>query len=546
MPGVLVLVVGLVLLPGSGSSQTTLDDVVIRAFDINVSISPVPLKYEFVGGDLRFTSHGTLRGTTTAMLAVTAPSPVSTARFFFDSDVKLTSVKAADYQTTFERERDTLTLTFAPALPHGATVPVTFEYEGQPLYIFNEFVLVSEGSLYPLLVSPFGDFSANLGRVKLKLTTPGGYNIAGTGKLLGREGDVLTWDTEVPVPWVAIAGGRKHTVRDKVVGGVTMQFYVPPGEDRNLDKLADFTGKAVGFYSTLLYPFPYSELRSVSLFIVSGGIGYPAFLLINARAFRNTFTGDRNRDSFLLHLMAHEAAHSYVPSQTVPKGVGFIWLSEGFAEYLSLMAVESLLGPEAFKRELQEERDNYAFVAATATAEPSISSITFANYHGRIASNVIYAKGSLVLHMLRGVLGDEVFKKGLAAYFSAFRGRAARVGDFQQTMEEAAGQSLGWFFDQWIGEKVLPDYTVSQARSFPTLDGMFQTTAVVRNLGTGQMPVEVGFIMDGDEQIERVEVPSKGEVTVSATTQNPVKQVEVDPHKWMIQKDYKNDVTPVR
>jgi len=210
------------------------------------------------------------------------------------------------------------------------------------------------------------------------------------------------------------------------------------------------------------------------------------------------------------------------------------------------MAVEALLGPEAFKRELQEERDNYAFVVATATAEPSISSITFANYHGRVAYNVIYAKGSLVLHMLRGVLGDEVFKKGLAAYFSAFRGRAARVGDFQQTMEEAAGQSLGWFFDQWIGEKVLPDYTVSQARSFPTLDGMFQTTAVVRNLGTGQMPVEVGFIMDGDEQIERVEVPSKGEVTVSATTQNPVKQVEVDPHKWMIQKDYKNDVTPVR
>ena len=207
--GGLVLVVGLVLLPGSGSSQTTLDDVVIRAVDINVSISPVPLKYEFVGGDLRFTSRGTLRGTTTAMLEVTAPSPVSTARFFFDSDVKLTSVKAADYQTTFKRQRDTLTLTFAPALPHGAKVPVTFEYEGQPLYIFNEFVRVSEGSLYPILVSPFGDFSANLGRVKLKLTTPGGYNIAGTGKLLGREGDVLTWDTEVPVPWVAIAGGAQ-------------------------------------------------------------------------------------------------------------------------------------------------------------------------------------------------------------------------------------------------------------------------------------------------------------------------------------------------
>src|SRR5213594_4443108 len=543
--GVAVLVAGLVLCPVPGSSQTTLDDLVIRAFDIDVSMSPVPLKYDTVGGQRRYAARGTLRGTTTAMLEVTAPSPVSTARFFFDSDVKLTSVKAADYQTTFKRQRDTLTLTFAPALPHGAKVPVTFEYEGQPLYIFNEFVLVSEGSLYPLLVSPFGDFSANLGRVKLKFTTPGGYNIAGTGRLLGREGDVLTWDTEVPVPWVAIAGGRKHTVRDKVVGGVTMQFYVPPGEDRNLDKLADFTGKAVGFYSTLLYPFPYSELRSVSLFIVSGGIGYPPFLLINARAFRNTFTGDRNRDFFLLHLMAHEAAHSYVPSQTVPKGVGFIWLSEGFAEYLSLMAVEALLGPGAFQQELQEERDDYAAVAGTS-AEPSIAAITFANYHGQAAADVIYAKGSMVLHMLRSVLGDEAFRKGLAAYFTTFRGRAARVDDFQESMEQAGGQSLDWFFSEWIQGKVLPDYTVTQVKFVPTAEGTFQTTATVRNLGTGRMPVEVAFVMEGETQVQKVDVPSGGSVTVTATMPKPVRLVEVDPNKWVIQKNYKNDVAVVR
>jgi len=527
-------------------SQTILDDLVIRAFDIDVSIAPVPMKYEFEGGQLRFTSHGTLRGTTTAMVEVTAPSPVSTARFFFDSDLKLISVKTPDYQVASERQRDTLTLTFTPALSLGSKVPVTFHYEGQPLYIFDEFVMVSEGSLYPLLISPFGDFSANLARVTLKLTTPGGYNIAGTGKLLAREGGVLTWDTEVPVPWVAVAGGRKHTVRDKTVGGVTMQFYVPPGEDRNLDKLADFTGRSIDFYSKLLYQFPYSELRAVSLFIVSGGIGYPAFLLIDDRAFRNTFTGDLNRDSFLFHLMAHEAAHSYVPSQTVPKGVGFIWLSEGFAEYLSLMAVEALLGPDAFKRELQEERDNYALVAATAVNEPSIASLTFANYHGRAATTVIYAKGSLVLHMLRGVLGDEVFKTGLAAYFREFRGRSARVADFQEAMERAAGQSLDWFFREWIQDKVLPDYTVTQVKSVPTAEGAFQTTAIVRNLGTGQMPVEVGFIMDGDIQIQRVEIASGGEVTVTATTQKPVKQVEVDPQKWVIQKDYKNDVARVK
>ena len=178
--GMSVCVAGLVLCPVPGSSQTTLDDLVIRGFDIDVSMSPVPLKYDTVGGQRRYAARGTLRGTTKAMLEVTAPSPVSTARFFFDSDVKLTSVTAARHRIASARRRDTLTLTFTPALPAGARVAVTFTYEGRPLYIFNEFILVSEGSLYPVLTSPFGDFSANLARVKLKLRIPDGYQIAGT------------------------------------------------------------------------------------------------------------------------------------------------------------------------------------------------------------------------------------------------------------------------------------------------------------------------------------------------------------------------------
>ncbi len=530
--------------PTPGSSQLSLDDLVIRSFDITVSINPVHLKYEYSGGVFQLLSHGTLRGTAIALVEVTAPSPVTTARLSMDSDVNLTSVAAPGHQVTPRRQRDTLTLTFAPALEPGSKVPLTFTYEGQPDDIFDEFVLVNEGSLYPLLISPFGDFSANLARVVLKVTAPGGYSIAGTGKLVSRERDTSTWDSEVPVPWVAIAGGQKHTVRDRTVAGVQMQFYVPPGEDRNLDKLADFAGRSVDFYSKLLYPFPYSQLKAVSLLNVGGGIGYPAFLMIDDRAFRNTYQGDLNRDSHLFQLMAHEIAHSYVPSQTVPKGIGFIWLSEGFAEYLSLMAIETLLGPDAFKRELQEERNSYALVVATTT-EPPIGAVTFTNYRGA-ARRMIYAKGALVLHMLRGVLGDEAFRKGLATYFSTFRGRAARVADFQEVMEQAAGQSLDWFFRQWIYGRVLPDYTITKTTSSPMADGTFQTTATVRNAGTGQMPVEIGFTSDDGLQIQKVDIPSNGEVTVTATTPKPVKQVEIDPNKWLIRKDYKNDVAPVK
>lgn len=542
--GVILLITSLVLtvIPPAATSQGILDDLVIRSFDITAAITPVRVEYEFVGG-FRFTSRGGLRGTTTAVLEATGPEPISTARFSLNGAMKLLSVRAAGYQVTPDRQRDTLTLFFSPALQPGSKVAVTFDYEGQPLYIYDEFVLVNEGTLYPVLVSPFGDYSVNLARVTLKLGAPSGYIIVAPGKLVSQNGGMITWDSEVPIPWVAVAGGRKHTTREKTLHGISMQFHVPPGDDRNLDKLADFTGKAVDFCSKLLYPFPYSGVRVVSLLIVGGGVGYPALLLIDERAFKNTFAREGNRESFLFKLMAHETAHSYVPSQTVPKGVADIWLSEGFAEYLALMALESAVGLEAFKRELQEDRDAYAKVAGTPV-EPSIGAVSFANYRGA-AVPVIYNKGALVLHMLRGMLGDEIFRKGLATYFTTFRRRAARLSDFQHVMEQAAGQPLGGFFQQWILEKVLPDYSITQVKSSQT-EGSFQTTATVRNLGTGRMPVEVAFNMDGAVQIERIEVPSGGEATVTATTPKVVRQVEVDPRRWLIQKTYTNKVAPVK
>ncbi len=527
------------------TGQIVLEDVVARTFDVTVSIQPVDIKLEALGGELRFLSRGTLRGRTRVGLEITAQQPVGQVRMELDSQITVRTVQAEGAQVSFSRTGDLLTLTFSPALAPGARVPVTVEYDGQPLYIYNEFVLVRPGYLYPLLVSPFGDYSANQARVTVQVTAPAGVLVVSTGRQMSGDGGAVRWDSEVTVPWVALAGGRQYRRVDRTVGSVRLQMYLGQGGDRNLDKLASFTGQAVEFYSRLLYQFPYAELKVVSLVVVGGGIGYPALLLIDDRAFAGTFTGGFNRDSYLFLLMAHEAAHSYVPSQTVPKGVGFIWLSEGFAEYLALMATEAILGADAYARELQEEREDYAVIAGTSSDRP-ISVYTFANYGPRASRRVIYSKGSLVLHMLRFVIGDEAFRKTLATYFQRSRGRAARVDDFREIAEEVSGQNLESFFAQWIGQVVLPDYVVASGTSTRTDDGQYRTSATIRNTGTGVMPVEVAFGTADARVINRVEVPSRGEATVTATTPAAIRQVEVDPRKWLIQSNYRNDTFEIR
>lgn len=531
--------------PPPVTGQIILEDVLARSFDVSVTIAPVDLRIEVVAGELRFLSRGTLRGRARVGFEITAEQPVTQIRMELNSQLTVRSVQAEGAQVTSARQGARLTLTFAPGLVPGSRVPVTIEYEGQPLYIYNEFVLIHPGDLYPVLVSPFGDYSANLARVNMHVTAPQGFQVVSTGRQVSADGNTIRWDSEVNVPWVALAGARRHRRVDRTVGNVRLQMYVGQGEDRNLDKLATYTGQAIDFYNRLLYPFPYAEIKVVSLIVVGGGIGYPALMLIDDRAFAGTFTGASNRDSYLFSLMAHEAAHSYVPSQTVPKGVGFIWLSEGFAEYLSLMATEAVLGPQAYARELQEERDDYGVIAGTASDRP-ISVFTFSNYGSRASTRIIYSKGSLVLHMLRAVIGDEAFRRTLAAYFQRSRGRAVRVDDFREVAEEISGQKLESFFDQWIMQAVLPDYVVASASSTRTEGGEFRTAATIRNTGTGVMPVDVGFGSGQDRVIRRVEVPSRGEATVTVMTPAAVRQVEADPNKWIIQSNYKNDTFEIR
>lgn len=527
------LVVASLAHPATG--QVTLEDALARSFDVAVTIAPVD----------RSRGNGTLTGRARIGLEITALSPISRLQMELNSRLTVKSVRAEETQVSFSRSGSGLTLSFGQPQTAGNRLTVTVEYEGQPSSIFNEYVILGEGTLYPVLVSPFGDYSANLARVTLQVTAPPDYTAVTTGRQVSAEGGTVRWDSEVTVPWVALVGGRRHRRVDRSVGNLRLQMYVGPGEDRNLDKLATYTGQAVEFYSRLLYPFPYTELKVISLVPISGGIGYPAMLMIDDRAFTGTFPEPYNRDSYLFQLMAHEAAHSYVPSQTVPRGTGFIWLSEGFAEYLSLMATEAVVGSQGYARELQEERDDYAPVAGTASDTP-IGRFTFGNYYGSASRRIIYAKGSLVLHMLRFVLGDDVFKRALAAYFQQTRGRSVRVDGFREVMEDVSGQKLEWFFDEWITRMVLPDYIVASATSTRADDGQYRTTATIRNSGTGAMPVDVAFGTGEARVIRRVEVPSRGETVATVTTPQAIRQIEVDPSKWLIQSNYKNDAFEIK
>ena len=75
----------------------------------------------------------------------------------------------------------------------------------------------------------------------------------------------------------------------------------------------------------------------------------------------------------------------------------------------------------------------------------------------------LYEKGSLVLHMLRRTVGDELFFKSLNLYCTRHRGHNVITQDLQRAFEDATGRNLDFFFDQWVYKEGHPELEISSA-----------------------------------------------------------------------------------
>jgi aminopeptidase N len=96
-----------------------------------------------------------------------------------------------------------------------------------------------------------------------------------------------------------------------------------------------------------------------------------------------------------------------------------------------------------------KNRDDYLTKPELATRAIRAPALT---KPGDLLSPLVYDKAAWVLHMLRGVVGDQAFFAGVREYYATHRDGNAVTDDFRAIMERHAERSLDWFFKQWLDE----------------------------------------------------------------------------------------------
>ncbi len=160
-------------------------------------------------------------------------------------------------------------------------------------------------------------------------------------------------------------------------------------------------------------------------------------------------TGDKKyEDTF-----AHEISHMWWGDSVTLTGCEDVWLNEGFASYCEVLWEEYFYGAEAAENVLDDFRQTYFDEDDTRRYpiyDPDV-----------VWSPTTYKKAAWVLHMLRWVIGEDNFWGVLPEYYDTYKFSNAVTEDFQAICEDFYGESLQWFFDEWIYQQGYPEFEVS-------------------------------------------------------------------------------------
>jgi len=154
---------------------------------------------------------------------------------------------------------------------------------------------------------------------------------------------------------------------------------------------------------------------------------------------------------------------------------------------------------------------------------------------------IIYRKGAYVLHMLRFILGDELFFLVIKEYAADVRFRYKNVSteDFQEVCERVSGEDLDYFFEQWIYDEYYPDYRYNYDQN--KLTGVL--SIVVKQIQENKnrrkvfkMPIEIKIeFTDGSDTTYNVFNDKKYQL-FELTVSKEVSNVIIDPNNYVLKR----------
>ena len=300
------------------------------------------------------------------------------------------------------------------------------------------------------------DHPSDKATVDFTVSAPDNYEVIANGNLIeetdeGNQFKLYHWRSDEPLPTKVMVIGVAEFAIDTIKNnlGIPVSTWTYPEDTAKWFRPFRSVTEPISFFETILGPYPFSKLANVQSTTIFGGMENAG----NIFYMEDLMNRRRNPEGTIIH----EIAHQWFGNSVTEGNWYDLWISEGFASYLTDLFYEYKYGREALKSRMAEERIMVIRYHGR-NPEPVIDT-TVTDYSDLLTINV-YEKAAWFLHMLRREMGDELFMKCIRSFYEKYRYSNAVTGDFQNIAESLTGKNLNKFFEQWLRKSGYPELNI--------------------------------------------------------------------------------------
>ncbi len=485
-----------------------------------------------------------------AKVKFTALQDLSVAVFELNNELRVTKVTDEKNQTlAAERvtQDSTIRVPLTAGLAKDASMTLTFEYEGQIENPDNSPVpglslaYIGDDTSYLLYAGrwfPVSGFGINRFTSTINVTLPAHMIAIGSGKVTTADhaasskpnASVLPTKTYTFVsdkpsfPGTIVAGVFQEHKSDEA--GLDLHVFFKPTHQGVAPAYTTTAVQEFTYFLTLFGLPPSQKLNVVEI----PGDTVPYIWGPEIVGLASPSITEKTN----YRLLADGIAHQWWGVSVSPASKDDWWLSDGFSRYSEALYVENAAGTAGLEEAVKDMS-----VGALAYDTVPLSSASKLDLYSAEFQSLSTDKGGMILHMLRGVLGEDKFNKTMRDFAGQYAGKSATTDDFRAIAEKNYGEQLTWFFSQWLDSTGAPEFKVkyttyrlggaaAQNPKEEKIPGFRVTGEISQDLDLFRMPVTLKIDTDGKTESKRIEVVGTNSPFTIETFGRP-RRISVDP-----------------
>jgi Peptidase family M1 domain len=253
----------------------------------------------------------------------------------------------------------------------------------------------------------------------------------------------------------------------------------------------EYVKNAIELYSKEWFEYTYPVATNVAGNV--SGMEYPGIV----------FCGSRSTAGGLWSVTNHEFGHNWFPMIVGSNERKYAWMDEGFNTFINKVDTKVFNNGEYYSPEDIEKVAPNMF-QPEADAIMNTPDVIDPNYQG-FAS---YEKPAVGLMILREqILGEQRFDFAFQTYIKRWAFKHPTPWDFFHTMDNAAGEDLSWFWNEWFCTTWKDDQAVKSI-DYIDNDASKGSLITIENKEEMAMPAVVE-VKEENGKISRVNLPAE-------------------------------------